>query len=56
VLLVILIAAQAFIAAQLGMRFGSHLADKTKESAEKVAGVLLVIAGIVIGAETELRL
>ncbi len=56
VLLVILIAAQAFFAAQLGMRLGSHMADKTRESAEKIAGLLLVIAGVVIVVENELRL
>jgi hypothetical protein len=32
------------------------LADKTRESAEKIAGLLLVIAGVVIVVENELRL
>jgi putative Mn2+ efflux pump MntP len=56
VLLVFLIAAQAFFAAQLGMRLGSRLADKTRESAEKIAGLLLVIGGVLIVVEKELRL
>jgi manganese efflux pump family protein len=50
VLLVILIAAQAFVAAQLGM------AEKTRESAEKIAGLLLVVGGILIVVEKQLGL
>jgi len=50
-LLVILIAAQAFFAAQLGMRIGSRLAARVRESAEKVAGLLLVVAAALVASE-----
>jgi len=49
ILLVTLIAAQAFLAAQLGMRLGSRIAEKAREAAEKVAGGLLLVAsGLVV--------
>ena len=44
ILLVVLIAVQAFFAAQLGMRLGSRIAEKARETAEKFAGGLLVVA------------
>jgi putative Mn2+ efflux pump MntP len=50
-LLVGLIAVQAFIAAQLGMRLGSHLADKTRQAAERIAGGLLLLAALLVVAE-----
>jgi putative Mn2+ efflux pump MntP len=50
-LLVVLIAAQAFLAAQLGMRLGSHLADRTTRSAGRLAGALLLLAAILVMAE-----
>lgn len=56
VLLIVLIAVQAFIAAQLGMRLGSHLADRTKEAAERLAGVLLVAAALLVIGESLSRL
>jgi uncharacterized membrane protein YdcZ (DUF606 family) len=40
----------------LGMRLGSRLAEKTRESAEKIAGLLLVMAGILIVVEKEFGL
>lgn len=55
-LLVILIAAQAFFAAQLGMRLGARLAERTRESGEKIAGLLLAVGGILIVVEKELGL
>lgn len=55
VLLVILIALQAFLAAQLGLRLGSRLAEKTRSAAEKVAGVLLVLAAVIVVVEKLLR-
>jgi putative Mn2+ efflux pump MntP len=55
VLLVILIAVQAFLAAQLGLRLGSRLAEKTRSAAEKVAGVLLVLAAVIVVVEKLLR-
>ena len=49
ILLVTLIAVQAFFAAQLGMRLGSRIAEKAREAAEKFAGGLLVVAaGLVV--------
>ena len=49
ILLVTLIAAQAFLAAQLGMRLGSRIAENAREAAEKFAGgLLLMAAGFVI--------
>jgi manganese efflux pump family protein len=50
-LLVGLIAVQAFLAAQLGMRLGSHLAERTKGLAERLAGGLLVLAALLVVAE-----
>lgn len=44
ILLVTLIAVQAFLAAQLGMRLGSRIAERAREAAEKIAGGLLVVA------------
>ena len=49
ILLVTLIAVQAFLAAQLGIRLGSRIAEKAREAAEKFAGgLLLVAAGLVV--------
>jgi putative Mn2+ efflux pump MntP len=56
VLLVILIAVQAFLAAQLGMRLGSRLAEKTRSAAERVAGVLLVLAAVIVVVAKVLRI
>lgn len=50
-LLVALIAVQAFLAAQFGMRLGSRLADKTRGAAEKFAGSLLVLAAALVVVE-----
>jgi manganese efflux pump family protein len=50
-LLVGLIAIQAFIAAQLGMRLGAHLAGRARRVAGKLAGGLLVVAGALVLAE-----
>jgi manganese efflux pump family protein len=50
-LLVGLIAVQAFIAAQAGMRLGSHLADRARRAAGTLAGVLLVLAAALVVAE-----
>ena len=51
VVLVVLIAVQAFVAAQLGMRLGSYLAEEKREAAEKVAGGLLLVAAALIIVE-----
>ncbi|HEV2036447.1 MAG TPA: manganese efflux pump [Candidatus Dormibacteraeota bacterium] len=55
ILLVTLIAVQAFLAAQLGMRLGSRLAERAREAAEKLAGALLVLAAILVVAEKLLK-
>jgi putative Mn2+ efflux pump MntP len=55
-LLVVLIAAQAFIAAQLGMRLGAHLAERTKQIAERLAGALLLLAAALIMGQSLSRL
>jgi putative Mn2+ efflux pump MntP len=49
--LVALIGVQAFLAAQLGMRLGSRLAERAKHSAERVAGALLVVAAVLVLAD-----
>lgn len=55
VLLVALITVQAFLAAQLGMRLGSHLAEKAREAAEKLAGALLLLAATFVLLEKLVR-
>ena len=45
-LAVALIAAQAFVIAQLGFRLGARVGDTVREGAERVAGGLLVLLGI----------
>lgn len=46
-----LIAIQAFIAAQVGMRLGTHLADRARRVAGKLAGGLLVVAAALVVGE-----
>ena len=44
---VVLIGAQAFLLAQLGLRVGARLSERLREGAERVAGVaLLALAGL----------
>jgi manganese efflux pump family protein len=50
-LLVGLIAVQAFLAAQLGMRLGSHLAERTTRFAGQLAGAFLILAALLVAAE-----
>jgi manganese efflux pump family protein len=47
-LVVLLIGAQAFIAAQLGHRLGTRLGEQITEGAEKLAGVVLVLLGLTL--------
>lgn len=51
VLLIVLIAAQAFAAAQLGMRLGSRMAESARHGAVRIAGLLLVLAALLVAAE-----
>lgn len=55
-ILIVLIAVQAFIAAQLGMRLGSHLADRARRAAERLAGILLLLAALLVVGESLSRL
>jgi putative Mn2+ efflux pump MntP len=50
-LLIGLIAVQAFVAAQLGMRLGSRLAENAREAAGRIAGLLLILAALLVVAE-----
>jgi putative Mn2+ efflux pump MntP len=50
-LLIALIAVQAFVAAQLGMRLGSRLAESARQAAGRVAGLLLIAAALLVGFE-----
>jgi putative Mn2+ efflux pump MntP len=47
-LTVIWIGAQAFLAAQLGLRFGSRLGEEARERSEKVAGLALIAVAIIL--------
>lgn len=51
VLVIVLIAAQAFVVAQLGMRVGVHLGERVREGAERLAGAALLALGLVLLAE-----
>jgi putative Mn2+ efflux pump MntP len=50
-LLIVLIAMQAFLAAQLGMRLGSRVAENAREAAGRIAGVLLILAALLLVGE-----
>ena len=51
VLAVILIGAQAFLMAQIGLRLGSRLGEAAREWAERLAGIALLGLGILILVE-----
>lgn len=46
-----LIAAQAFIVTQLGLRLGNRVSERIREGAERLAGIALTTLGIVLLAE-----
>ncbi len=50
-LAVVLIGAQAFLFAQLGLRLGAHLNATLRERAEQLAGLALIGLALVIGLE-----
>ena len=50
-LLMVLIAVQAFLAAQLGMRLGSRLAENARQAAGRIAGILLLVAALLVVVE-----
>jgi putative Mn2+ efflux pump MntP len=45
---VIWIAVQAFIAAQVGLRFGGRLGEEVRERSEWVAGVALILVALIL--------
>ena len=51
VLVIALIAAQAFIVTQLGLRLGNRLSERVREGAERLAGISLTTLGLVLLAE-----
>ena len=55
-LTVIWIAVQAFIAAQVGLRFGARLGEEIRERSEQAAGVALIAVAVVLLALKLLRL
>ena len=50
-LVIVLIALQAFVLAQLGLRLGSRLSERVREGAERLAGAALTGLGIVLLTE-----
>jgi putative Mn2+ efflux pump MntP len=48
---IVAIALQAFIAAQLGLAIGAKIAERWRERAEKLAGVALILLGIYLIVE-----
>jgi manganese efflux pump family protein len=48
VLVLLWIAVQAFVVAQVGLRLGAHVGEAVREGAERLAGVVLVALGIVL--------
>jgi putative Mn2+ efflux pump MntP len=50
-LVIALIALQAFILTQLGLRLGSRLSTRLRETAERLAGVALTALAVVLLAE-----
>ncbi|MBB4686780.1 manganese efflux pump MntP [Amycolatopsis jiangsuensis] len=45
------IAAQAFVAAQLGLRLGNRISERYREGAERLAGIVLLALGLSLAAE-----
>src|SRR5438067_12845991 len=50
-LALILIGAQAFLFAQLGLRLGAHLNETLRERAEQVAGLVLLALAVLLGLD-----
>ena len=48
---IVAIAAQAFLAAQLGLALGARIAERWRELAEKGAGIVLILLGIYLATE-----
>jgi putative Mn2+ efflux pump MntP len=45
------IAVQAFAAAQLGLHLGTRIAERYREAAERLAGIVLIALGLFLAAE-----
>jgi putative Mn2+ efflux pump MntP len=45
---IVLVAGQAFLAVQLGLRLGRRLGERIREAAERLAGVALIALGIAL--------
>jgi putative Mn2+ efflux pump MntP len=52
---IIAIALQAFVAAQLGLAIGAKIAERWRERAERVAGIALILLGAYLIAEQLIR-
>lgn len=50
-LVIVLIAIQAFVVTQLGLRLGARLSEALREGAERLAGLALTVLGVVLLAE-----
>ena len=50
-LVIALIAAQAFVVTQLGLRLGARFSEGLREGAERLAGLALTVLGLVLLAE-----
>ena len=53
--MIVAIALQAFIAAQLGLALGAKIAERWREGAEQLAGVALILLGIYLIVEQVTR-
>jgi putative Mn2+ efflux pump MntP len=51
VAVVVLIAVQAFVVTQLGLRLGHRLSERLREGAERLAGLALITLGVVLLVE-----
>jgi manganese efflux pump family protein len=51
VAVIIVIAAQAFVLAQLGLRVGGRISERARESAERLAGLALTALEVTLLAE-----
>ena len=52
---IVAIALQAFVAAQLGLAIGAKIAERWRERAERVAGIALILLGAYLVAQQLVR-
>jgi putative Mn2+ efflux pump MntP len=48
---ILAIGAQAFAAARLGMLLGARIAQRYREAAERVAGIVLIVLGLFLAGQ-----